>query len=81
MIMYAEVLLKNGKTDYVAKNLWTGNDNDNHGGPIKYDLDYVVDNWSGPTCDLWEEIRVNDLFWNRITTRKALLAGAAFAKA
>jgi len=43
-------------------------------------LDYVVDNWTEATCDLWEEIRVQDLFWNRINYRYALLAGAKFAK-
>lgn len=50
-----------------------------NGGHIKFDLDYVVDNWNQPTCDLWEEIRVNDLFWNRLTSRHALKLGAALA--
>jgi GH15 family glucan-1,4-alpha-glucosidase len=33
-----------------------------------------------PTCDLWEEIRVSDLFWNRLTSRHALKLGAALAE-
>lgn len=71
---------KNSKSDYVKANLWTGNDAQNHGGAIKYDLEYVVEKWSEQTCDLWEEIRATDLFWNRITARHALKLGAAFAK-
>lgn len=42
-------------------------------------MEYVVEKWADATCDLWEEIRVTDLFWNRLTTRHALLLGAEFA--
>lgn len=31
------------------------------------------------SCDLWEEIRSADLFWNIYTRRKALRLGAIFA--
>jgi len=80
LIKYADVLTKNGKEDYIKANLWTGNAGSNFGGAVKYDLDYVVEKWNDQTCDLWEEIRANDLFWNRITARHALKIGAAFAK-
>ena len=51
-----------------------------HGGAIKYDLDYVVDGYASDTCDLWEEVRSDDFFWNRFTMRAALTKGASFAK-
>ena len=46
---------------------------------IQTDLDWVAENWSSQGCDLWEEIRSDDFFWNRFTARKALTDGAAFA--
>ena len=32
---------------------------------IKYDLDWVLSNWNSDGCDLWEEVRSNDFYWNR----------------
>jgi len=48
---------------------------------IPFDLDYIAQsaNYNAVTCDLWEEIQSTDLFWNKYTTRKALLLGAQFA--
>lgn len=66
--------------NYVKQYLWTGDNNYLHGGAIKYDLDYVVGNYATSTCDLWEEIRDTDFFWNRITMKKAMIVGAAFAQ-
>ncbi len=77
--MAAESLLTAGESNYVKQYLWTGDSNNLHGGAIKYDLDYVVSGFSSNTCDLWEEIRDADLFWNRITMKKAMIVGAAFA--
>lgn len=78
--MAANSLLADGQTDYVKSNLWTGNAGDSlHGGAIKYDLDYVVTGWDSNTCDLWEEVRDPDFFWNRITMKKAMIVGAEFA--
>jgi len=48
---------------------------------IRTDLDYVEAHWSDQGCDLWEEIRSEDFFWNRFNYRSALTKGAAFAKA
>lgn len=45
------------------------------------DLDWLAGNWSSQGCDLWEEIRSDDFFWNRFTARAALTKGAAFATA
>lgn len=47
---------------------------------IQIDLDWQAANWEANGCDLWEEIRSNDFFWNRYTIRAALTNGAAFAK-
>jgi len=47
---------------------------------IKADLDWVADNYNTNGCDLWEEVKSNDFFWNRFTMRKALLQGAKFAQ-
>lgn len=79
LIMAAQSLLSKGEGDYVKANLWTGDASKLHGGAIKFDLDYVVGNYNTNTCDLWEEIRDPDLFWNRITMKKAMIVGAAFA--
>lgn len=40
----------------------------------------MIDGWGSSTCDLWEEYTNADLFWNRITMKKAMLAGAVFAE-
>lgn len=79
LIMAANSLIAAGETDYVRNYLWTGNNNMYHGGAIKYDLDYVVSGYNSNTCDLWEEIRDPNFFWNRITMKKAMIVGADFA--
>ena len=33
--------------------------------------DWVVANYSSSTCDLWEEVRSEDFFWNRYTMRSS----------
>lgn len=78
---YANTLLKSSKGKaYVQAALWTGSDSNNNGGVIKYDLDWVADNWQTTSCDLWEEVESNNFFWNRFTMRRAMLLGAEFAK-
>jgi glucoamylase len=76
---YASWLIANNQTAYVKQYLWTGNPSVNKGGAIKYDLDWVVNGWSSNGCDLWEEVQSNDFFWNRITSKYALLTGSGFA--
>jgi glucoamylase len=39
----------------------------------------IFSNYATSTCDLWEEIRDTDFFWNRITMKKAMIMGAKFA--
>lgn len=36
-------------------------------------------NLTSESCDLWEEIRSDDMFWNKYTMRRALRLGAKFA--
>ena len=50
------------------------------GGIIKTDLDYVVNNLKSQGCDLWEEIRSNDFFWNLMAYRHTLKKASDFAK-
>lgn len=47
---------------------------------IRQQLDWVAANYMQDGCDLWEEVRSDDFFWNRYTMRKALLQGREFAK-
>lgn len=79
LMIAAQNLISSGQSDYVSEYLWTGDNSVKHGGAIKYDLDYIVDNYNTSTCDLWEEIRDPDFFWNRVTMKKALILGASFA--
>lgn len=78
LAQYGLTLLSQGKQDVVKQDLWTGNDSKN-GGLVKYDLDWVAQNWQQSGCDLWEEIQSNDFFWGRYTLRAGLHAGAALA--
>jgi glucoamylase len=78
LAMFAQWLLDNGQEQYVRKYLWTGSPQLN-GGAIPYDLDYAVATYNASSCDAWEEIRSNDLFWNRYTTRHGLTLGAKLA--
>jgi glucoamylase len=83
LIEYASVVmaeeqkdLQNGtlttktRSTYSSADLWT---------LIQIDLDWQAANWDANGCDLWEEIRSDDFFWNRFTIRAALTKGAAFA--
>jgi hypothetical protein len=81
LIVAADKLLATGDSTTVSSYLWTNNANIHSGGAIKYDLDYIASTsvWAARTCDLWEELESSDLFWNRITTKRALLLGAQFA--
>mmetsp|Transcript_13060 Transcript_13060/g.25316 ORF Transcript_13060/g.25316 Transcript_13060/m.25316 type:complete len:511 (-) Transcript_13060:336-1868(-) len=78
LMAFGNYLRSNGGSDYVKANLWTGSSQYN-GGAIKYDLDWVADNWQSSGCDLWEEIRSTDFFWNRMAFKRAMQQGAKFA--
>ena len=79
LIIYADALLDSGAAEdssYVASTLWRSDGT----GTIQTSLAYLTDGgWSSTTCDLWEEVRSDDFFWNRVSMKRALNAGAAFA--
>eukprot|EP00054_Salpingoeca_dolichothecata_P003368 m.26619 g.26619 ORF g.26619 m.26619 type:complete len:532 (+) comp13794_c0_seq1:72-1667(+) len=75
---YGLHLLQTGQESYVKQYLYTMSSSYN-GGAIKYDLDWVVANWEQSSCDLWEEVRSTDFFWNRFTMRRGLYLGATLA--
>jgi glucoamylase len=79
--LYAIYLMNHTSTgqNYVKQYLYTGNPNIYNGGAIKYDLDWVADNWQQQGCDLWEEIESDDFFWNRYNFRYGLTVGATVA--
>jgi glucoamylase len=78
LIMFGNLLLDAGQDSYVYQNLWT-KDGSKNGGAIKYDLDWVVSNWQSDGCDLWEEVRSNDFFWNRMAFAYTLGLASKFA--
>jgi len=80
LMAYAAQLGRVGTLDEVKSYLWTNDASKYNGGAIKYDLDWVVDNWQMKGCDLWEEIESTDFFWNKFMFRAALHIGADFAK-
>lgn len=81
LIHYALTLLQNGQKDYVLQYLWTNDPNKFNGGAIKYDLDWVANNWDkvANSFDLWEDLQSEGFFWNKINFRKALVLGAELA--
>ena len=54
LIMYAEALEQANQKS--SQDLWK---------LIQTDLDWQAANWQAQGCDLWEEIRSDDFFWNR----------------
>lgn len=56
LIMFGNLLLDGGQQSYFNSDVWPA---------IKFDLAWVFDNWDSNGCDLWEEVRSNDFFWNR----------------
>ena len=72
LIGYANALSSaSTSSKYTAADIWK---------LVQIDLDWLVSNWQSQGCDLWEEIRSDDLFWDRFTMRASLTHGAAFAK-
>jgi glucoamylase len=76
--MFANLLLDAGQEAYVRKYLWTS-DGSYNGGAIRFDLDWVVNNWIQNGCDLWEEVRSDNFFWNRMAFRYSLSMAEKFA--
>ncbi|KAL1504730.1 hypothetical protein AB1Y20_008508 [Prymnesium parvum] len=78
LLLFAERLMASGNATeiaYVKSKLWR----DSADGVIQQSLKYLTDGgWLTDTCDLWEEVRSADFFWNRATMKRALEKGADF---
>ena len=56
LVLFSNILLDAGQTDYVTNSIVP---------LIKFDLDWIHSNWRSDGCDLWEQVRSSDFFWNR----------------
>lgn len=77
IIRWAQILLREGKEDFVRENLYSANFQAE--SVIKKDLEYVSHHWRDPSFDLWEEVK-GDHFYTRMVQRKALIQGAKLAE-
>ena len=39
---------------------------------VSFDMEWVLDNWDSEGCDLWEEVRSDDFYFNRYNHFKLL---------
>lgn len=46
---------------------------------VKYDMEWVTENWAQNGCDLWEEVRSENFYWNRMAFVYSLNQAADFA--
>jgi glucoamylase len=56
LMMFAELLMNNSQASYAQSTVIP---------LVKNDLEWVLVNWNSNGCDLWEEVRSSDFFWNR----------------
>jgi len=73
LVLWANVLLKNNMAQEAHDQVWP---------LIANDLEWVTQNWQNQPqgCDLWEEVRSTDFFWNRMAYVYSLNNAAALAK-
>jgi len=45
---------------------------------LKFDLEWVLENWESEGCDLWEEVRSADFYFNRMAYVYSLNIAADF---
>jgi len=67
---WGNILIDNGMEAEAKSTLWP---------LISYDLEWVVTGWTETGCDLWEEVRSDDFFWNRMAFMYCLKQAADFA--
>lgn len=75
MLKWANLLWDQGLQDRAKNDVWP---------LIQQDLDWVIKNWNENSlnphgCDLWEEVRSDNFFWNRMAFVTALHNAAEFA--
>jgi len=64
------ILADEGQIDTARNDVWP---------KIKFDMEWVTANWDSEGCDLWEEVRSRDFFWNRMGFVYSLNVAADFA--
>jgi glucoamylase len=64
------ILQKAGHIDVAKNDVWP---------LVKFDLEWVTPNWDSEGCDLWEEIRSRNFFFNRMAYIYSLNTAADFA--
>jgi len=70
MAKWGNILLDSGHDSDAKTTIWP---------LIKFDLEWVTENWESTGCDLWEEVRSDDFFFNRMAFIYCLNAAADFA--
>merc|ERR1711892_939581 len=70
MAKWGQILLDSGHDSDAKTTIWP---------LIEFDLEWVVENWDSTGCDLWEEVRSDDFFFNRMAFIYCLNAAADFA--
>eukprot|EP00756_Hemistasia_phaeocysticola_P037203 Hpha_TRINITY_DN16684_c0_g1::TRINITY_DN16684_c0_g1_i8::g.181381::m.181381/K01178/SGA1; glucoamylase len=63
-------LIADGQSDLVKSAVWPA---------VQKDLEYAGQVWDQTGCDLWEEVRANDFYWQWANTRHGYLAAAQLA--
>eukprot|EP01062_Namystynia_karyoxenos_P021365 TRINITY_DN1812_c0_g1_i6.p1 TRINITY_DN1812_c0_g1~~TRINITY_DN1812_c0_g1_i6.p1 ORF type:complete len:589 (+),score=203.07 TRINITY_DN1812_c0_g1_i6:77-1768(+) len=63
-----------GDADYVSTYLWGKS-----GGAVPRDLDYCAQVWDQTGCDLWEEVRSDDFYWQWASCHRGLRVGVELA--
>ena len=53
---WGNILLQNGQSDAAKSTVWP---------LIKFDMEWVLANWDQNGCDLWEEVRSDNFYFNR----------------
>lgn len=70
MAIWGTILGKKGMADEVRNKVWP---------LIEKDMAWVVQNWEKTGCDLWEEVRSDNFFWERMAFVSALTQAADLA--
>merc|ERR1719348_663699 len=69
---WGRILIDNGKESEAKSDIWP---------LVSFDLEWVTGHWREEGCDLWEEVRSDDFFWNRMAYIHCLNQAADFADA
>jgi glucoamylase len=63
------VLNSAGQADTAKSDVWP---------LVSFDMEWVVENWESEGCDLWEEVRSDDFYFNRFDISTVLNSLVAF---